>query len=176
VLAPAAPGRPSTQQRTAETVLADLLRRSAGAGFATAFLMGFDPGAGVLRGELVSDSDVARELDYALGITTGKFTVPIDERYNAIARAMREARIVPAPTIHEIAQPALDWQASLALERLARGGRTITLPIVVESDPAGALVLGPMADDPTFSAIEMVRGYVEDATRELAELWKAEAR
>jgi hypothetical protein len=174
LLAPAA--RPATQQRTAETVLADLLRRSAGAGFATAFLMGFDPGAGVLRGELVSDSDVARELDYALGITTGKFTVPIDERYNAIARAMREARIVPAPTIHEIAQPALDWQASLALERLARGGRTITLPIVVESDPAGALVLGPMADDPTFSAIEMVRGYVEDATRELAELWKAEAR
>jgi hypothetical protein len=174
VLAPV--DRPATQQRTAETVLADLLRRSAGAGFATAFLMGFDPGAGVLRGELVSDSDVARELDYALGITTGKFTVPIDERYNAIARAMREARIVPAPTIHEIAQPALDWQASLALERLARGGRTITLPIVVESDPAGALVLGPMADDPTFSAIEMVRGYVEDATRELAELWKAEAR
>jgi len=174
VLAPAA--RPATQQRTAETVLADLLKRSAGAGFATAFLMGFDPGAGVLRGELVSDSDVARELDYALGITTGKFTVPIDERYNAIARAMREARIVPAPTIHEIAQPALDWQASLALERLARGGRTITLPIVVDSDPAGALVLGPMADDPTFSAIEMVRGYVEDATRELAELWKAEAR
>ena len=174
VLAPA--GRPTTGQRTAETVLADLLRRSAGAGFATAFLMGFDPGAGVLRGELVSDSDVAREVDYALGITTGKFIVPIDERYNAIARAMREARIVPAPTIHEIAQPALDWQASLALERLARGGRTITLPIVVESDPAGALVLGPMADDPTFSAIEMVRGYVEDATRELAELWKAEAR
>jgi hypothetical protein len=174
VLAPA--GRPATGQRTAETVLADLLRRSAGAGFATAFLMGFDPGAGVLRGELVSDSDIARELDYALGITTGKFIVPIDERYNAIARAMREARIVPAPTIHEIAQPALDWQASLALERLARGGRTITLPIVVESDPAGALVLGPMADDPTFSAIEMVRGYVEDATRELAELWKAEAR
>ncbi|HEY6204463.1 MAG TPA: GAF domain-containing protein [Candidatus Limnocylindria bacterium] len=173
-LVPAAPDRP--QQRSAETVLADLLRRSAGAGFATAFLMGFDPGAGVLRGELVSDSDVARELDYALGITSGKFTIPIDERYNAIARAMREARIVPAPTIHEIAQPALDWQASLALERLARGGRTITLPIVVESDPAGALVLGPMADDPTFSAIEMVRGYVEDATRELAQLWRAEAR
>jgi hypothetical protein len=175
LLAPATPARPAAQ-RTAETVLADLLRRSAGAGFATAFLMGFDPGAGVLRGELVSDSDIARELDYALGITAGKFTIPIDERYNAIARAMREARIVPAPTIHEITQPALDWQASLALERLARGGRTITLPIVVESDPAGALVLGPMADDPTFSAIEMVRGYVEDATKELAELWRAEAR
>lgn len=175
-LPPAAADRPATQQRTAETVLADLLRRCSGAGFATAFLMGVDPGAGVLRGELVSDSDIARELDYALGITAGKFTIPIDDRYNAIARAMREARIVPAPTIHEIAQPALDWQASLALERLARGGRTITLPIVVEGEPAGALVLGPMADDPTFSAIEMVRGYVEDATRELAGLWRAEPR
>jgi len=176
VLPAAAAARPTTQQRTAEAVLADLLRRSAGAGFATAFLMGVDPGASVLRGELVSDSAVARELDYALGITTGKFTIPIDERYNAIARAMREARIVPAPTIHEIAQPVLDWQASLALERLARGGRTITLPIIVDSEPVGALVLGPMADDPTFSAIEMVRGYVDDATRELAELWRAESR
>ena len=176
VMPPAVAERPAAQQRTGETVLADLLKRSSGAGFATAFLMGFDPGAGVLRGELVSDSDTARELDYALGITTGKFTIPIDERYNAIARAMREARIVPAPTIHEITQPALDWQASLALERLARGGRTITLPIVVDGDPAGALVLGPLADDPTFSAIEMVRGYVEDATRELADLWRAEPR
>ena len=176
VMPPAVAERPAAQQRTGETVLADLLKRSSGAGFGTAFLMGFDPGAGVLRGELVSDSDTARELDYALGITTGKFTIPIDERYNAIARAMREARIVPAPTIHEITQPALDWQASLALERLARGGRTITLPIVVDGDPAGALVLGPMADDPTFSAIEMVRGYVEDATRELADLWRAEPR
>ena len=176
VMPPSVAERPAAQQRTGETVLADLLKRSSGAGFATAFLMGFDPGAGVLRGELVSDSDTARELDYALGITTGKFTIPIDERYNAIARAMREARIVPAPTIHEITQPALDWQASLALERLARGGRTITLPIVVDGDPAGALVLGPMADDPTFSAIEMVRGYVEDATRELVDLWRAEPR
>jgi len=175
ILGPAAPDRTGTQQRTAEIVLADLLRRCSGAGFPTAFLMGVDPGAGVLRGELVSDSDVARELDYALGISTGKFTIPMDERYNAIARAMREARIVPAPTIHEIAQPTLDWRASLALERLARGGRTITLPLVVEGEPTGALVLGPMADDPTFSAIEMVRGYVEDATRELADLWRAEA-
>jgi hypothetical protein len=176
VVLPAATAARPTTQRTTETVFASLLRRCAGAGFATAFLMGVDPGAGMLRGELVSDSDVARELDYALGITAGKFAIPIDERYNAIARAMREARIVPAPTIHEIAQPALDWQKSLALERLAQGGRTITLPIVVESEAAGALVLGPMADDPTFGAIEMVRGYVEDATRELAELWRAEAR
>jgi hypothetical protein len=175
-LPPTAAERPAAQQRTAETVLAGLLRRCSGAAFNTAFLMGVDPGAGVLRGEFVSDSDIARELDYALGITTGKFTIPVDDRYNAIARAMREARIVPAPTIHEIAQPALDWQASLSLERLARGGRTVTLPIVVDGAPVGALVLGPMADDPTFSAIETVRGYVDDATRELADLWRAEPR
>ena len=175
-LPPTAAERPTAQQRTAENVLADLLRRCSGAAFKTAFLMGVDPGAGVLRGELVSDSDIARELDYALGITSGKFTIPVDDRYNAIARAMREARIVPAPTIHEIAQPALDWQASLSLERLARGGRTVTLPIVVDGAPVGALVLGPMADDPTFTAIEMVRGYVDDATRELADLWRAEPR
>jgi hypothetical protein len=175
-LPPTSTERPSPQQRTAETVLSDLLRRCSGAAFKTAFLMGVDPGAGVLRGELVSDSDIARELDYALGITTGKFTIPLGDRYNAIARAMREARIVPAPTIHEIAQPALDWQASLALERLARGGRTVSLPIVVEGSPVGALVVGPMADDPTFSAIEMVRGYVDDATRQLADLWRAEPR
>jgi hypothetical protein len=172
----AAAERPAAQQRTAETVLANLLRRCSGAAFKTTFLMGMDPGAGVLRGELVSDSDIARELDYALGITTGKFTIPLDDRYNAIARAMREARIVPAPTIHEIAQPALDWQASLSLERLARGGRTVTLPIVVDGSPVGALVLGPMADDPTFSSIETVRGYVDDATRELAEIWRTQPR
>jgi hypothetical protein len=152
-----------------------LLRRCAGAGFATTFLVGVDPGAGVLRGELVSDSDLAREFDRAFGITTGKFTIRLDDPHNAIARAVREARVVPGATIHEIAQPALDWQASVALERLAQGGRTVTLPIVVERHPAGALVLGPMAEDPTFSAIEVVRGYVDDATRELAQLWRAEA-
>jgi hypothetical protein len=33
-----------------------------------------------------------------------------------------------------------------------------------------------LADDPTFSAIEMVRGYVDDAIRELADLWRTEPR
>jgi hypothetical protein len=88
---------------------------------------------------------------------------------------MREGRIVPAPTIHEITQPAFGWEKSVTLERLARGGRTVTLPIVVDGEGAGALVLGPMLEDPTFSAIEMVRGYVEDATRELSALWRAES-
>ncbi|HEU5288561.1 MAG TPA: hypothetical protein VFV20_09170, partial [Candidatus Limnocylindria bacterium] len=157
--------------RGAEDILRDLLRRCAGAGFATAFLVGVDPGAGTLRGELVSDGEAAREVDYALGISSGKFAVPLDDRYNAIARAVREARIVPAPTAYEITRPATDFDGAQAIERLARGGRSVTLPMIVSGEAAGALVLGPMADDPTFSAIEAVRGYLADAAAELGALW-----
>ena len=92
---------------------------------------------------------------------------------SAIARAVREGRIVPAPTVHEIAQPLLDYKESQKVERLAQGGRSVTLPLVLDGELTGALVLGPMIDDPTFSAIETVRGYVDDATKELADLWRA---
>jgi hypothetical protein len=167
---------PAAGARTAEDVLRDLLRRCAGAGFATAFLVGVDPGAGALRGELVSDGDAAREVDYALGISSGKFSVPLDDRYNAIARAVREARIVPAPTAYEITRPATDFEGAQSIEKLARGGRSVTLPLIVSGEAAGALVLGPMPEDPTFSAIEIVRGYVDDAAKELAGLWGAADR
>ncbi len=173
--APAAPAvTPSATTapvRSAEDVLRDLLRRCAGSGFPTAFLVGVDPGAAALRGELASDDEAAREVDYALGISTGKFAVPLDDRYNAIARAVREARIVPAPTAYEIVRPAMDFEGAQSIERLARGGRSVTLPLVVSGEAAGALVLGPMADDPSFFAIEAVRGYVDDAAKELARLW-----
>lgn len=169
--APPQTSAPAPSGRTVEDVLHDLLRRCAGAGFATAFLMGVDPGAGALRGELVSDGEAARELDYALGISSGKFAVPLDDRYNAIARAVREARIVPAPTAYEITRPATDFEAAQSLEKLTRGGRSVTLPIIVSGEAAGALVLGPMAEDPSFFAIETVRGYADDAARELAALW-----
>ena len=161
----------SSPSRNAEDVLRDLLRRCAGAGFATAFLVGVDPGAGALRGELVSDGEAAREVDYALGISSGKFSVPLDDRYNAIARAVREARIVPAPTAYEITRPATDLELARSIEKLARGGRSVTLPLIVAGEAAGALVLGPMADDPSFFAIEAVRGYLEDAAKELAAMW-----
>ncbi len=167
----AAPAPPRSSSRGAEDVLRDLLRRCAGSGFPTAFLVGVDPGAGALRGELVSDGDAAREVDYALGISSGKFAVPLDDRYNAIARAVREARIVPAPTAYEITRPATDFEAAQSIEKLAGGGRSVTLPLIVSGEAAGALVLGPMADDPSFFAIESVRGYVGDAAKELAELW-----
>jgi hypothetical protein len=170
---PEAPFVPSTTggKRTGEDVLKDLLRRCAGAGFPTAFLVGVHSGAGALRGELVSDGEAAREVDYALGITTGKFSIPLDDRYNAIARAVREGRIVPAPTVYEIARPLLEFEQAQSVEKLAKGGRTVSLPIVVSGTPAGALVLGPMPEDPTFFAIEAVRGYVSDAAKELASLW-----
>ncbi len=170
------PARPASGEppvRDAEDVLKDLLRRCGGAGFATAFLVGVDPGAGVLRGELVSDGEAAREVDYALGISSGKFAVPVDDRYNAIARAVREARIVPAPTAYEITRPATDFEGAQKIEKLARGGRSVTLPLIVGGEAAGALVLGPMPEDPSFFAIEAVRGYVDDAAKELARLWGA---
>lgn len=178
VTAPAAPAPAAAQPaaRGAEDVLRDLLRRCAGAGFATAFLVGVDPGAGALRGELVSDGEAAREVDYALGISSGKFAIPLDDRYNAIARAVREARIVPAPTAYEITRPATDFEGAQKIEKLARGGRSVSLPLVVSGQPAGALVLGPMPDDPSFFAIEAVRGYVDDAAKELAQIWGAEAK
>jgi len=159
--------------RTAADVLAELLRRCAGAGFTTVFLMGVDPGASSLRGELVSDGESARELDYALGITSGKFMIPLDDRYNAMARSVREARIVPAPTLYEITRPAIDFEKAQSVERLVKGGRSVTLPLIVNGQAAGALVIGPMRDEPSFFAIETVRGYVDDATRELAGLWQA---
>lgn len=175
VIAPpaAAQPQPSLAGRTAADVLKDLLRRCAGAGFTTMFLMGVDRGAGSLRGELVSDGEVARELDYALGITSGKFAVPLDDRYNAIARSVREARIVPAPTLYEITRPATDFGKAQSVERLVRGGRSVTLPLVVSGEAAGALVIGPMSEEPSFFAIETVRGYLDDAAKELAGLWQA---
>ncbi len=165
------PARVPGANRTAEDVLRDLLRRCAGAGFPTAFLLGVHSGAGALKGEMVSEGDAAREVDYALGITSGKFAIPLDDRYNAIARAVREGRIVPAPTMYEITRPVTDFEQAQTIERLAKGGRSVSLPLVVSGTPAGALVLGPMAEDPTFFAIEAVRGYVADAAKELAALW-----
>src|SRR5581483_2616644 len=111
-IAPTAAPRPAVEGPASQPAAAappSAAVRSAGAGFATAFLVGVDPGAGALRGELVSDGEAAREVDYALGISSGTFSIPLDDRYNAIARAVREARIVPAPTAYEITRPATDY-------------------------------------------------------------------
>ncbi len=171
VLPPAAAvSTPAPPQRTPEEVLRDLLHRCAGAGFAAAFLTGVDPDAGVLRGEIASEGAAALGIDTALGITTGALVIPLDDGDNAIARAVRERRIVSASTLYEITRPAFALDAAQQVERALPGARTVTLPLAVNDQSVGALVLGPMTDDPTFGAIEAVRGYVDDTTRELAAL------
>jgi len=158
---------------TTDEVLTGLIRSCEDAGLPSAFLVGIDPGAGVIRGELVSRSDAVRELDYAVGISGGRFTIDATDRYNAIARACREARIVSAPTLHEIVHPLRTAPAAAALERIVGGGKSTIVPIIVSGDVVGALVVGPMADDCSAATVESVRAFVEDATEKLAEIWKA---
>ena len=75
-------------------------------------------------------------------------------------------------TGRQITRPATDFEGARAIERLAKGGRSVTLPLIVNGQAAGALVLGPMRDEPSFFAVETVRGFVEEAVKELATLWK----
>ena len=154
-------------------MLTGLIRSCEEAGLPTAFMVGVDPGAGVIRGELVSRSDGARELDYAVGISSGRFTIDATDRYNAIARACREARIVFAPNLHEIVHPLRTAPAAAALEQIVGGGKSTIVPIVVSGEVVGALIVGPMAEEASSSTIGQVRDFVDDATAKLAEIWKA---
>jgi hypothetical protein len=141
-------------------------------GLPTTFMVGVDPAAGLLRGELISTSPAARELDYALGISVGRFTIELSDRYNAIARACREGRIVTSPTLDELVQPLRDADGAATLERLVQGGRSTIIPITVSGDVVGALVVGPMADEPGFSTIVKVRDLVNETASRLAEAWR----
>src|SRR5207247_9869802 len=136
------------------------------------FLVGVDPAAGPLRGEPISNSPAAREPDYALGISVGRFTIELSDRYNAIARACREGRIVTSPTLDELVHPLRDADGAATLERLVQGGRSTIIPITVSGDVVGALVVGPMADEPGFSTIVKVRDLVNATASRLAEAWR----
>jgi len=169
VLPPAAAvSTPPPARRSPEDVLRDLLRRCAGAGFPCAFLLGVDPEDRVLRGELVSEG--AASLDRALGITSGGLVIPLDDAGNAAARAVRERRIVPASSLFDITRPALSVERTREIEAGVVGTRSVVFALTVKDQTAGALVLGPMKDDPSFFAIEEVRGYIEEAASELAGL------
>jgi len=157
---------------TTDEILGDLLTQCAGIGLPTTFLVGVDPAAGLLRGELISGSSAARELDYALGITVGSFTIELADRYNAIARACREGRVVSAMSLDEIVTPLRDADGAATLERLVQGGRSMILPITVSGDVVGALVVGPMADEPGFSTVESVRDLVNETASRLTEAWR----
>src|SRR3989454_2904233 len=176
VLPPAAAAPSSTpaepEAPTTDEILKDLLAKCAEIGLPTTFMVGVDPAAGVLRGELISTSAAAREFDYALGISAGRFTIELADRYNAIARACREGRIVTSPTLDELVHPLRDADGAATLERLVPGGRSTIIPITVSGDVVGALVVGPLADEPGFRTIVMVRGLVDETASRLTEAWR----
>jgi len=162
----------SAEAPTTDQILHDLVTKCTEIGLPTTFMVGVDPAAGLLRGELISNSSAARELDYALGISAGRFTIELSDRYNAIARACREGRIVTSPTLEELVHPLRDADSAETLERLVQGGRSTIIPITVSGDVVGALVVGPMADEPGFSTIVKVRDLVNETASRLAEAWR----
>src|SRR5438034_3178689 len=166
------PVNAATEAPTTDQILNDLVTKCTEIGLPTTFMVGVDPAAGLLRGELISNSPAARELDYALGISVGRFTIELSDRYNAIARACREGRIVTSPTLDELVHPLRDADGAATLERLVQGGRSTILPISVSGDVVGALVVGPMADEPGFRTIVMVRGLVDETASRLTEAWR----
>jgi hypothetical protein len=170
--APSSPPVTSADAPTTDQILNDLVTKCAEIGLPTTFMVGVDPAAGLLRGELISSSSAARELDYALGISVGRFTIELSDRYNAIARACREGRIVTSPTLDELVHPLRDADGAATLERLVQGGRSTIIPITVSGDVVGALVVGPMADEPGFSTIVKVRDLVNETASRLAEAWR----
>src|SRR2546427_2801218 len=162
----------SAEAPTTDQILSDLVNNCTEIGLPTTFMVGVDPAARLLRGELISSSSAARELDYALGISVGRFTIELSDRYNAIARACREGRIVTSPTLDELVHPLRDPDGAASLERLVQGGRSTIIPITVSGDVVGALVVGPMADEPGFSTIVKVRDLVNETASRLAEAWR----
>jgi hypothetical protein len=169
--APSSP-LPAADAPTTDQILNDLITKCTEIGLPTTFMVGVDPAAGLLRGELISNSSAARELDYALGISVGRFTIELSDRYNAIARACREGRIVTSPTLDELVHPLRDADGAATLERLVQGGRSTIIPITVSGDVVGALVVGPMADEPGFSTIVKVRDLVNETASRLTEAWR----
>ena len=163
---------PSAPPRTSEEILGRLLERFASAGAPTAFILGLDVAAGLLRGERTSGSAEAVELDTALGISNGRFSISLDDRYNAIARACREGRTVAAPTVHELLQPVYEWSAALILERLVGGGHSTILPIAVGGSVVGAVVAGPAFEAADAAVVERLEAIVADAALDLAAAWR----
>jgi hypothetical protein len=174
----AADGAPASAAPAAEStddILSDLLVTCAAAGFPTSFILGLDPEAGMLRGDRVSASDEAAAVDRLLGISESRFAISLDDRHNAIARACREARIITAPTVHELVQPAHDWNEATLIERAAGGGRSAIAPIIVNGDIVGALVAGPRAEEFSTGDLDQLRSLVDAVGQRLAAAWRSAA-
>jgi hypothetical protein len=127
----------------------------------------------MLRGDRVSASAEAGGIDRLIGISDARFVVSIDDRYNAIARACREARIVSAPTVHELVQPVHDWNEATLIERMAGGSRSAVAPIIVNGDVVGALVAGPRAEEFGAADLASLSALVEATGARLAAAWRA---
>jgi len=128
-------------------VLRSLLARCEKEGIANAFVVRADLDLGVLRGERTSGSETMRHVDDATGISRGTFIVSVDDRFNAIARACREARPVSVAWLFEVLQPLVAPEDALVLERLAGGGRCTVVPLVASGAAIAAVVAGPASDE-----------------------------
>lgn len=156
-----------------DDILRLLLEQCATVGIPTSFIVGLDPEAGMLRGDRVSASAEAGGIDRLIGISDARFAVSIDDRYNAIARACREARIVSVPTVHELLQPVHDWNEATLIERMAGGSRSAVAPIIVNGDVVGALIAGPRADEFGAGELSSITAMVESASSRLGAAWRA---
>jgi hypothetical protein len=170
---PPAPATAAPVAETTDEILNSLMVQLGSAGFPTSFIVGLDPEAGILRGDRVSASVEASGIDRLLGISDGRFHVSSDDRYNAIARACREARILIAPTVHELIQPAHDWNEATLIERLAGGGRSAVAPIVVNGDVVGAVVAGPRAEEIGPVELDHLGFLITGVGERLAAAWRA---
>ena len=173
--ATAGPALPAASEPPVSTddILRLLLEQCAAAGIPTSFILGLDPEAGMLRGDRASASAEAGGIDRLIGISDARFAVSVDDRYNAIARACREARIVTAPTVHELVQPVHDWNEATLIERMAGGSRSAVAPIIVNGDVVGALVAGPRAEELSATELDSLGALVEAAGTRLAAAWRA---
>ena len=167
-----APLAPETPGST-DDILRLLLEQLGARGITTSFILGLDPEAGMLRGDRVSASPEASGIDRLIGISDARFAVSVDDRYNAISRACREARTLTAPTVHELLQPVHDWNEAALIERLTGGGRSAIAPIIVNGDVVGAVVAGPRAEEFSQTDLDGVAALVEAAAARLAAAWRA---
>ena len=156
-----------------DDILRLLLEQLGALGITTSFIVGLDPEAGMLRGDRVSTSPEAGGIDRLIGISDARFAVSVDDRYNAISRACREARALTAPTVHELLQPVHDWNEAALIERLAAGGRSAIAPIIVNGDVVGAVVAGPRAEEFSQTDLDGVAALVEAAGARLGAAWRA---
>jgi GAF domain-containing protein len=156
--------------RDPDLILRELLRHLGALGSPHAFAVVADDAGNALRGHSVSDWAFMKQLDQAVGISSHKFSVALDDRANAIARACRERRVISVAWLFEALQPALTWQESLELERSAGGGRCAIVPLLVTDRVAGAVIAGPSGQDLAGATMTQLVARVEAAAEELTRL------